>query len=341
MRILQIGMGRWGRDWATTVVPQVPDAELVACVDLSTAARAETVKAGIISEGRCFASLDHALEKSAPDAVLVTTDMTSHVAMIRSALEAGKPVLSEKPLAGSLAEAQDIVEFAARCQLTLMVSQNYRFFPAIRAVQRVVADGSLGKLVHIAIDFRRFSSPSTAAGHRGWTEPLLLDMSIHHFDLLRAVTGKEATSVFCRSWNPSWAGFKEAPEGTATIQMDDGVVVSYRGTWISPARPTPWAGEWRMEFEKGEVWWTSRGDRMSADEDSAMLYRNNALQREEAIVLPGMRLIDRAGSLAHFLECLSEERTPETSARDNIGSLAITYAAIQSAQRAEQILLAR
>lgn len=339
-RIVQVGLGRWGRNWAIEVLPQIPEVELVACVDAAPAALAEAVKAGIACEADCYSSVEAVLSACEFDALLVTTDLMSHVPVIRRAVEAGKAVLCEKPLAPTLDEAREVTELAAGMGVTLMVSQNYRFFPAVRAVQQLVRERALGRLVHIAIDFRRFSPPGGEVGHRSWAQPLLLDMSIHHFDLLRAVTGHDAMSVRCWTWNPEWAGYKDPPEGTATILFDDDLVVSYRGTWISPANPTPWAGEWRMAFEKGELWWTSRDDRMSVAGDRVDRFEHRTPGIAEPVKLPTLRYVDRAGSLAQFLHCLQEGTEPETTAQDNLASLAITYAAAESARRGEEVRLA-
>jgi predicted dehydrogenase len=323
-------MGRWGQDWASRVFPAVPSAHLAGCVDSRETALAETRKLGVVDEDQCFTSLDAALERVAVSAVLVTTDLPSHVAVVKAALRAGQHVLVEKPFAPSVAEAKEAVELADSLGLTLMVSQNYRFFPAVRAVQQVTRDDQLGKLLYIELDFRRHSSPSPQrfAGHRNWDQPLLLDMSIHHFDLLRAVIGAEPTSVSCRTHNPAWAGFREPPEGSATIDFGDGLSVNYRGSWIHPGRKTLWAGEWRMEFEKGELWWTSRGDLQTGSNDEAWVYDHYA--KRKAVALPDLKRTDRAGALDAFVTALSEGTQPESSGRENLGSLALAHAAVGS-----------
>jgi predicted dehydrogenase len=330
-------MGNWGRDWATRVLPQVAAAEVVGYVDDRASARAEVQRIGVADRDNCFDSLDAAVGHAGAgaDAVLVTTDLLAHVPVVRAALEAGKHVLVEKPLAPSMAEATEIVELAEELGLTLMVSQNYRFYPAVRAVQRLVRDGTFGRVLHVDVDFRRFSAPRAGAptGHRTWAQPLLVDMSIHHFDLLRAVLGQDPTSVYCRTWNPSWAGFRDPPEGTATIAFDNDLTVSYRGSWICPDRETLWAGEWRMEMEHGEIWWTSRGDMSTGDQDAVWSFDHQANRRDH--VLPGMALVDRAGSLDAFVTAIAEDNAPETSGRDNLKSLGLTYGAVESAHRGE------
>src|SRR5207248_1842380 len=145
--------------------------------------------------------------------------------------------------------------------LVLMVSQNYRFFPAPRAVASLVHDAGLGRLHEVAIDFRRYSpaGPTGRDRHHLEEQPLLVDMSIHHFDLLRMILNREPERIYCETWNPGWSAFAGPSAAVASITLGP-AVVSYRGSWVSSAPITPWAGEWRMEFERGEVFWTSRDD---------------------------------------------------------------------------------
>ena len=331
-RIIQVGMGRWGQDWATRVFSEVPGAQLVGCVDSRAGALAEIIKLGLVEEDGCFSSLEAAFDQWAAAAVLVTTDLPSHVAVVKLALEAGRHVLVEKPFATSVAEAREAVDLAESLGLTLMVSQNYRFFPAVRAVQRLTREARLGQLLHIDLDFRRHA-PATLtslAGHRNWAQPLLLDMSIHHFDLLRAIIGAEPTSVYCRTHNPGWAEYREPPEGSATIDFGEDLTVNYRGSWIHPGPATLWAGEWRMEFEKGELWWTSRGDLQSALQDEAWIYDHKAKRR--AVALPHLARVDRAGALEAFVTAVSDGTEPESTGRENLGSLTLAYAAVASSR---------
>jgi len=330
-------MGTWGLDWATKVLPEVPEMKLVACVD----ARQEALKAacdiGVVTTQQCYPSVADAIKDQKIDAVLVTTDGSQHGDVVRAALRAKKHVLVEKPFVGSVAEARELVDEAAALNRTLMVSQNYRFFPAVRAVQHLVEGQELGKLLHVDIEFHRFSPTGR---HLHWTHPLLLDMGIHHFDLMRAIIGREPRTVDCRAWKPSWAGYDDPPAATAIIDFWDDVTVSYRGSQLSQGRPTAWAGEWLMEFEQGTVTWTSRGDRSglrSAEGDAVSVYRHGTAPAR--IPLPHLELMDRAGTLDAFTRALATGMTPESAAAENLGSLALALGAIQSAERREPVQL--
>ncbi len=332
--LVQVGLGTWGLDWAATVLPEVPDITLAACVDTRPEALAAAAAAGVIAERHCYSCLEDALGDRQADAVLVTTS-GSHGAVIRAALRAGKHVLTEKPFTESLAEARELVHEAAAAGRTLMVSQNYRFFPAVRAVQNIVKSGELGQLLHVETDFRRYNPTGRQLP---WVHPLLLDLGIHHFDLMRAVIGREPVRVDCRAWNPPWSAYRDPPEATALVDFDGGVTASYRGSRLHSGRPTGWAGEWRMEFEGGHVTWTSRTDRCSqrsAEGDAVSAGRHGEEPAE--ITLPDLDLMDRSGALDAFARALATGTVPETAGAGNLGSLALAYGAIRSAGTREPV----
>jgi predicted dehydrogenase len=330
LRLLQVGLGDWGRDWAWRIVPGVKTVKLVGCVDLNPKAlELARAEAGIPAE-RCFTSLGEAFAATNPDAVLVTTLLPGHLPVARAALLAGKHVLVEKPFARNLADARTLVQLAARRRLVLMVSQNYRFFPAVQAVAGLVRRSALGELGQVWIDFRRYSPVrlNVPYPHHVDEQPLLVDMSIHHFDLLRHILGKEAKQVSCYAWNPRSSGFKGPPTAMASIVFEGGTVASYRGSWISPGSSTPWAGSWRMDFEGGEIVWTSRGEDSGPAEVVVVQRRGKAA---ETLAMPAMKRIDRWATLAEFAAAVRNRREPLSSGRDNLGTLALVRAAVESA----------
>lgn len=332
-------MGGWGRYWARRMLPQLPEIELVGCVDRDPRALALTVEQVGVPAERCFTSFERAVVRTDPEVVLVVTTLDGHVPVARAALEAGRHVLVEKPFAPSLAEARALVDLAEERGRVLMVSQNYRFFPAVRAVVELMRTGELGALHGVEIDFRHRTTvpePSLRTGHLVLAQPLLMDMSIHHFDLLRLVLGRDATRISCQAWNQPWSGFVGPPTAIAAIRFGD-VHVSYRGTWVTWAANTSWAGEWRMTFERGEVWWTSRD--LPGSEDGERVVIRGAGGVERRLPLPVLPLVDQAGSLAELVAAVRAGRQPESSGRENLGSLALALAAVESAERDEPVTL--
>jgi predicted dehydrogenase len=303
---------------------------LVACVDADPVSLALARRQLELPDGSCFESLAEALATADAEAVLITANLPGHVPLATEALRAGRHVLLEKPFAPSVAEARPVVELAARRDLVLMISQNYRFFPAVQVVRELVSAGSLGEVGAVSVDFRRYANAAARHGHRHYTlsHPLLADMSIHHFDLMRLVLAQEPVEITCRAWNPPWSNFDEPAAAFATIAFDGGAVVSYRGSWVSPGPQTAWAGEWRMECAGGEIAWTSR-DNLGASVDRVTVRHPG--KRPGRLDLPALPYIDRAGSLRAFARAVAGGGEPESSGRDNLGSLALMAAAIESA----------
>ncbi|GAB4201290.1 MAG: Gfo/Idh/MocA family oxidoreductase [Roseiflexaceae bacterium] len=334
LRLIQVGLGGWGQNWYATVLRPFAGIELVGFVELDATMREQARQQLDLPPERCFATLAEALDSTNAEAVLITASLGAHIPVTLAALDAGKHVLVEKPFAPSVEEAQAAVEAAEARGLVLMVSQNYRFYPAIRATLALLREQLLGPISAVSIDFRRYANgnPGPANRHHALAQPLLMDMAIHHFDLMRLLTGQEPQQVSCHAWNPPWSNFVEPATAAATITFDGGAVVSYRGSWVSAGAPTPWAGDWLIECERGAISMTSRADAGLRAERVTLRPLKKAARQ---IALPELAQIDRAGALAAFVHAVRSGEPPECSGRDNLGTLWLMRAAIESANTGE------
>jgi predicted dehydrogenase len=336
VRLAQVGMGSWGRDWMVVTAAE-PDVRIVGYVDPSAEARAATLADGA-TPAQVFPDLETALRAGGADAALVTTAVESHVPVALDALAAGLHVLVEKPFAPTLDEAAAVVRAADAAGRTLMVSQNYRYHPAPRLAAAMVARGEIGAVAGVEVDFRRhpIRRLEWAARHRAMSQPLLADMAIHQFDLLRLVLGREPVWVEIEPMPLPSSGYRDPPAAFGLLSFEDGVAVSYRGSWVSRGRPTPWGGEWRLAGTDGAMEWASRGDRGVPDR----LRLRTAGGALRPVALPVVEALDRAGALAAFVEAVRTGAEPETSGRRNLSTLALTIAAIRSATERRRIAVA-
>lgn len=333
--VVQVGTGRWGFNWAQEILPTVPTIDMTAYVDANPAALENLqAKLGVPKE-KCFPSLKAALDAVPCEIVLGTLRTEAHHAVMHQALEAGRHAIVEKPFATTIAEARDLIATAERNKRLLMVSQNYRFYRAPRLAAQLVAEAALGSLDSVAVDFRRHG-PSMGYAYYEFADPLVADMAIHHFDLMRMVLGSEAARVSCRTWNPPGSPFHHDPSGAAIIEFESGVVLSYRGTWMSSGPDTPWSGLWAMNCTKGEILWACRGD-AGSDRSKVDWLKTRALRREpiEQAMAP-LPHYDRAGAIAALAEAVRTGTIPPwlPTGADNISSLAIVKACVASAARA-------
>ncbi|TMC37081.1 MAG: Gfo/Idh/MocA family oxidoreductase [Chloroflexi bacterium] len=338
LRIVQVGMGAHGRNWARRVLPDIGEVEVVGYVDSDPYALDMLGEELKPRPEMVFESLREAIGATHPEAVLNTTALPAHVPVTRAALDAGLHVLVEKPFAPSLTAGQELVDVATRAGLILMVSQNYRYFPAPRAIADMVRHESLGKLHEVSIDFRRYSTvgPNGRGRHHLEEQPLLVDMSIHHFDLLRLILDSEPQRIYCEAWNPKWTAFS-GPSATIASIVFPGVVVSYRGSWVSSAPVTPWGGRWSLEFEHGEVSWSNRDDDMAHDK---VVIRPRGAKPRAATLHP-MARTGGWGTITDFVDAIRTGREPETSGRRNLGTIAFVAAAVESATVHEPVSIYR
>lgn len=333
VKAIQIGLGHWGFSWSKEVIPKVPTIEMVGYVDTNPEATARVQAELGIDPRLCFASLEDAARHSDATLALCTLRTEAHYPVVRRCLELGYHVLVEKPFTTTIAQGKELVALAAAQDRVLMVSQNYRHQPAPIVASDLIAAGQFGALNMVAIDFRRHG-PSQ--GYRYWDmpDPLLADMSIHHFDLLRFVLGDEPVRLSCRTWNPPGSPFHFHPSGIATIEFSRGTMVSYRASWMNTGPVTPWAGEWVMDGTQGQIAWSSRDhfrDRAGPD-----LLTLRPLDGEpEQVTLEPVKFADRTGTLNTIAAVVETGVVPRgfSSGADNLGSLGMVQASILSASR--------
>jgi predicted dehydrogenase len=334
VRLMQVGLGRAGRHWLKNVLSQHKEViEVVALVDANAQAVHDAQEVAGLPPERTFTDLGAALDAVACDAVLLVTTLPSHVPLALQALNAGKHVLLEKPFAPSLSEALQVVEAAERNQRVLLINQNYRYFPAVRVVKEILQEERLGPVGVITVDFRRYanSPPFGSNPHYTLWQPLLVDMAIHHFDLMRYILGRDPLQISCSGWNPPWSKFNDPAAATASILFPENIVVNYRGSWVSTGPETNWGGEWRVECERGEIRWSTRGiTPQGPTPDWVTLHPLH--EDPYPLALPDMTLqSDWHGSLLAFAEAIITGKEPESSGRNNLLTLALTLGAVESA----------
>jgi predicted dehydrogenase len=342
LRIIQAGIGGHGRTWLTLLQRESADGdaiELVAVADPSEWARTVAAEDGIPAT-QIFATLDEALRFVEADAVLVVTPPATHRALATAALEVGKHVLIEKPLATTIEDARALANLASERGLTLMVSQNYRHQAPVRALRRLLdSGGDYGVPVAIEITFMKDSRAMWPADNFRYAmdHPLLLDMSIHHLDMLRAITGRNATSIAVESWRVLDSPYEGDVALAALIRLEGDLPVVYRGNWASVGPQTTWNGDWRILTDRGRLAWVGWAGQDHEDQLTWEAFDCRAkpqVLRQEPLAQGGF-----AGSLHAFVEAVTTGTEPETSAVDNLHSLAMLFAGVASAERGGSVAI--
>jgi len=317
IRILQVGVGSFGKSWVD-IIKKSPEWELAGIVDTNKEVLQSVAKEYHIPSERCFTSLEEAIKKTEPSAIMNATPPKFHKDTSIIAFNAGLDVLTEKPLSDNMKDAQEMVEYAQVKNKKIMVSQNYRYRRQPRTVRKIIKDSIIGRIGYIVINFQR--GPRFGGFRKEMDYPLLVDMAIHHFDLMRYITGENPVSIYTKSMNPYWSWFKGDASAHILIEFEKDIQISYSGSWVSTGRETSWDGDWEIYGEKGTILWKD-----------SRIYVVSGGKTEEVEPIKTDRE-DRYLSLYEFYCALKENREPETGGKDNLYSLSMVFKSIESAK---------
>ncbi|MBB5755174.1 Gfo/Idh/MocA family protein [Prosthecomicrobium pneumaticum] len=339
LKIVQVGLGGWGWSW-TDIVKTSPDWTLAAVVDIDAGRLKQAAAHHGLADSQLHTTLASAVAATRPDACLVVVPPEVHAPVTIEAARLGLHCLVEKPIAGTVADAKAMVAAAAEAGIRLMVNQNYRFRRAPRTVKKLIADGVVGEVGSVSIQFQK--AAHFGGGFREkMAHPLVVDMAIHHFDQLRGSIGFEPVEVTARSWNPKWSWFDGDAAATATFRSASGAVAVYSGSWVSQGWQTTWDGDWRIQGTEGELHWADNAVSLLPKSVFTSVFVPGAREREGRLdfdLLP-LEVEDRLASLSAFHRAVASGEEAETSGADNLRTLATVLAVRLSVERGETVTL--
>ncbi len=339
-KALLVGAGGMGKAWGKNLLAYGEKVTLAGWVDIrdgAAAAAADGLEAGGIHTDT---DLVRAIDTVKPDFVVDVTIPEAHRDVTLAALGAGIPVIGEKPMAHSMAAAREMVAASERANKLYMVSQSRRYDARLQAYRALIAE-CLGQVGILNSDFylgAHFGGAEHNDFRNRMAHVLILDMAIHTFDAARFLLGDtDAVSVYCDEYNPAWSWYKGGgASANALFEMADGVRYTYRGSWCSEGRHTSWESDWRAVGEKGTAVWDGTGSPAAeiVTERGGFL---STTESKTATVEPDVSS-GIAGSLRDFIKALENPSyTPMGECHDNIKSLAMVFAAIESAATGQRV----
>jgi predicted dehydrogenase len=334
VRIIVAGLGSWGPRWAKLITEE-PGVELAAVVEPMDDRRNAVAQALGLRPEQARTDFDTALREVDADAVIVVTPPQTHLDLARRAFAAGKPVLMEKPMASTLEDARAIVDAADAAGQLLVVSQNYRYRPPMVTLRTALERGDIGPVVSIAgncqEDMRLFYEPTNF--RYLMKHPYIIDMTIHHWDLLRYLTGQDVKWVHATSWRIPDSPYQHDPACAILLEMADGTPVHYEGCGATHRPRTSWSAWWDFTGEKGRLWTDGGIDEPHSD----IVHRKRYGHDEEILPYEPAAHFDMAGSLGAFTGALNGGPLPAHTGRDNLKSLAVVMASVASVERGETV----
>jgi predicted dehydrogenase len=352
-RIAVLGAGFWAQ-FQIAAWKEVPGAEVVAIYN-RTRARA-TALAARFGVGAVYDDAESLLREVRPDVVDVVTDVDSHAHFVRLAAAHGVPVICQKPLAPDLETARGMVETCRAAGVPLAVHENWRWQRPLRALKNVLESGAVGRPFRAHVQYASSFPVFANQPFLGELEQFILtDMGTHILDVVRflfgepdrltaqtyrvhpLIKGEDVATLLLGIPRPD-AASPAAPAGPSGVRDDLACTVqlSYASRWERERFP--------------EVFILIEGDAGAVELAPDYWLRTTTAAGTHSRRLPPPRYAwaDPAYDLVHasivpcHADCLRAMRggpPAETSGADNLKTLALVFAAYESARSGQTVRL--
>lgn len=314
LRIAVIGAGHWGPNLIRNFHNKLTS-EVAWVVDRD-AARLEQVRSRF-PDVRLSSDAQSAFADPAVDGVVVATPTSTHFALVKAALEAGKHVLVEKPIAADAREAAELSLLAERTKRVLLVGHVFLFNGAVQQVRRYLEAGELGRIYYVSM-VRTNLGPIRLDVNAAW------DLASHDVSIANYWLGSEPVTVSAvgGAWiNP---GIEDAV--FATLRYPNDVLVNLHVSWLNPrkSRDVTLVGDRQMlTFDDMSLTEPIRiYDKQVTDArtrpgfiDTFATFR--ASVRDGDIRIPKVALGEPLKTECdHFLECIATGQSPRCGGRE-------------------------
>ena len=279
-----------------------------------------------------YGSLDELLADPRVDVVDIATGPEARLELISRAVEAGKHVLAQKPLALDVAAARKVVEEAERRGVKVAVNQNGRWSPPWRIATLLVEEGAIGDVLAVTHVLDKPLPPLVGTHFEEVEHFTIYDYLVHWIDISRCwLDGKEVTGVRAHEYAPpdQQPGLATPIAAWVELLCEDGTNAMIRNVGDSRTK-RPTCPFW-VHGTEGVI----RGSVLLGSE-FVELERDGVTS---TFALEGAWYPDGfAGTLAELACAIAEDREPYNSARHNLLSLALTLAACRSAEQGSRVV---
>jgi predicted dehydrogenase len=336
LRYIIVGTGGFGGYWVRMVLPrlaQLGKALPAAAVDISPEALQNAGQFLGLPPDKLYTNMGKAFAENAADFAVVVVPPAHHESVVDEALARGLHILSEKPIADSMAGCCRIYRKVTAAGKKMAVTMSHRFDQDKQTLERLIKSGAYGRLDYIVgrntWTCRKF--PDWGAFRYKIPDPLLIEGTVHHFDVMRALAGSDARTVYARTWNPAWSDFQGDCQGLITVQMENGVNVLYEGAKANASSLNGWTEDyWRAECEQATLELDRRRLRIiTGNRGENATTQERALERRPAWMNPWLAEL--------FVDWLNGGPAPENTLEDNMQCAALLFAAIESAHTGQPV----
>lgn len=289
--------------------------------------------------GKAFASVEELLADPSIDAVSVCVANFAHAEMTIKALEAGKHVLCEKPMAVTLAECEAMVAAAKKAGKHLMIGHNQRLAKAHMVAKKMIEEGAIGRILTFRTTFGH-GGPETWSidpGKSVWffdkkraAMGAMADLGIHKTDLIQFLTGQKVVRTTARLTT-----LDKRDAGGNLIGVDDNAFCIYElsggayGTMT--ASWTYYAAE-----DNSTILYGTKGTMRIYDDPAHSIVVNKSSGETEYYDVEQIQTNDnqtKSGIIDLWMEALVQDKEPEISGESALSAMRAVFASLVSSEK--------
>ena len=336
-RMIQVGTGGFGGTWCSEFLPpNVEDGlvDVVAAVDIDARALANARKHLGVPPDRCYTDIKRAFDENHADFCSIVVPPALHEQVVDVAVAHDMHILSEKPIADTMAASVRIAEKVKSAGKKMGVTMSHRFDQDKTTLRREIRSGRHGKLDYLVCRFtcdcRKFGS--WGKFRHEIDDPLMVEGSVHHLDILADLAGAKCDTIYAQTWNPSWGEFAGDSQALVTMCCKNGRRAFYEGAKTNAVGLNRWTNEYiRAECEKATLILDRRRIERFRHEASGS-YPSREDGQGESVPLIDQPTWGNAWLVEKFVRWIDSGEPMETNVEDNLQSVALVFSAIQSSR---------
>lgn len=320
------GVGRWGNNLLRNFA-QADRCRVAWICDLDEATL--RARGALVPEARTTTRFSDVLADRAVDAVAIATKAVTHHELAKQALEAGKHVYVEKPLAMSAGEANELADLAEWAGLKLMVGHLMVYHPCMEVLRRMIASGELGRVYYVYS--QRVNLGVVRQDENAWWS-----LASHDVSMICDLFGADPVTVSASGQCYLQAGIEDVV--FAVLDFADGRCAHVHVSWLDPhkIRKLTVVGSQRMvTFDDMEVAEKIRVyDKGAEVEQNPDSYAQTISLRTGDIRIPKVNTAEPLKlEVRHFIEAVLDDRPVRSDGREGVRVVRVLQAGAESLRR--------
>ena len=331
-----------GRHWCEVALPpNIADGliEVVAAVDINPAALSVARNTLGLTPEQCYTDAGKAMAENEADFCTIVVPPARHEEVVDLALAHGLHILSEKPIADTLAASVRIADKVKRVGAKMGVTMSHRFDQDKTSFREELRSGTYGALdylvCHLTCDLRQRGSWGDF--RHEIPHPLMIEGAVHQLDMLADLAGAHCDTIYAQSWNPPWGEYAGDSQALVMMRFENGRRAFFEGACTNAVGLKYWEQETiRAECELGTLVLNAR--RLERFPYDPSRQRVTKLEGEGELLplLPG-RKWKNSRLVEQFAQWLDGGEAMETNIEDNLQSAALIFAVIESSRTGQPV----